>query len=1009
MQMARQCCCLLLLLTAVLSEYASADEFTPQDFDHQIAPLIAQRCLSCHTGPEPKGKLNLSTRETAMAGGESGKVIDRDDLTNSLLWQLIDSDEMPPNKPLTATEKAKFKAWIDGGATWGTDTIDPFRFSTDARAGLDWWSLQPLSDVQPQVTARNGWNENPIDAFVDVRRNEAGLSPAAPADKRTLIRRLSFDLIGLPPSSAEIDTFLADTSDRAYENLVDRLLASPHYGERWARHWLDIVRFGESNGFEYDQPRDNAWHYRDWVIDALNQDMPYDEFVRRQLAGDILQPDDLHSVAAAGFLVAGAHNTTLPANDKMRMSMAQDEIEDLVAVVGQTFLGLTANCARCHDHKFDPISQKEYYQLAATLTGVAHGERSVNVPLPPEKQQRLTDIDARVVVLREQISQIEEPVRQKIIAERKNGTVAGPEPPQALAAWEFDDDLNDSVGKLHAIAHGSAKIEDGCLVVDGKDSYVATAPLKTNLEEKTIEAWVQLGNLDQAGGGVISVQTLDGVAFDAIVFGEREPQKWMAGSNGFTRTMPFKGPEESEAANRAVHVAIVYQKDGTIIGYRDGQPYGEPYRPRELQNYAAGNSQVIFGLRHSPPGGNRMLTGRIQRAQLYNRALTADEVAASAGVADQNYVSNAQLTAGLSPEQSATVESLNAEATRIQTEKAALVQSQSQTLYTCISSKPGVSHVLLRGDVSTPAEEVAPAGLSAITGITPDFGLAPNANDADRRKALAAWVTHRDNPLFARVMVNRLWQYHFGQGLVTTSSDFGFNGGRPSHPELLDWLAQIFRTGDFHLKPLHRLIVTSATYRQSATMNESAAKIDADNRLLWRKTPQRLEAEEIRDAVLVATGLLNREIGGRGYRDVRHFQFKGSNFYESISETDTDSRRRTIYRFNPRGGRNPFLDTFDCPDPSSAAPKRAATTTPLQALALMNNELIFELSDNFAARMIREAGADTSDQVRLIYLVAYGREASDEEVQLAVQFIDQHELPSFCRVILNSNEFLYVR
>ncbi len=988
---------------------SAADESAHHDFDHQIAPLIAQRCLTCHSGDAPKGKLDLSSREPAMAGGESGVAIDPGKLATSLLWEYIDSEQMPPKKPLSANEKAQLRSWIENGAKWGTEKIELFRYSTDSRAGIDWWSLQPLRNTQPPTMVRPGWTANPIDAFVDSKRSEAGLEPSAQADKRTLIRRLTFDLLGLPPTPEEIHTFLSDTSDHAYENLVDRLLVSPHYGERWARHWLDIVRFGESNGFEYDQPRDNAYPYRNWVINALNQDLPYDEFVRMQLAGDILLPNDFNSAAATGFLVAGPHNTTLPANDKMKMSMAQDEIEDLVGNVGQTFLGLTANCARCHDHKFDPISHKEYYQLAAALTGATHGERSFQIPLSGENTQRLADINIRLEANRKTINSIEKISRNQILAEREKGNAPLPEPPQALATWEFDDNFKDTRGSLDATPHGGAKIVDRYLVLDGKDSYVATQPLSMELHEKTLEAWVQLDDLNQAGGGVISVQMLDGSTFDAIVFGELESKKWMAGSNGFVRTQPFKGVEEASAKDRAVHFAIAYQKDGTIAGYRDGVAYGEPYRPGDLPTYPAGKAQIIFGLRHSPVGGNRMLTGRIQRAQLYGRALTADEVAASAGVADRNYISEAQMLAKLSPDDLKMHEHLTAEATALRAEKDGLVKSQQQQLYACISINPGITKVLNRGDVGSPAEVVSPAALRAVTGKSSDFGLAPDASDADRRIKLAEWITDRDNPLFARVMVNRLWQYHFGQGLVTTPSDFGFNGGHPSHPDLLDWLAQAFRDNGYRLKPMHRLMVTSKTYRQSSSPDTVAAKIDADNRLLWRKTPLRLEAEEIRDAVLVATGQLNAAVGGVGYRDVRHFQFKGSNFYESIDEAGPESRRRTIYRFNPRGGRNPFLDTFDCPDPSVTTPKRAATTTPLQSLALMNNAFVFQMADDFANRMKREAGDSTVAQIKLVYLVAYAREAYKLEVESAADFVREHELASFCRVVLNSNEFLYVR
>ncbi len=979
------------------------------DFDHSIAPLLVQRCFSCHEGPEAKGGLDLSARATAMAGGESGVVIEAGKPDQSLLWQHVEADTMPPKKPLTANEREKLKSWIADGAKWGTERIDPFRFTTDSRAGVDWWSLQQLSPVAPPKTDRPGWSQNPIDAFVLAKLNDAKLTPSPEADKRTLIRRLSFDLLGLPPTPEEINLFLADNSDTAWESLVDRMLASPHYGERGARHWLDIARFGESNGFEYDEPRDNFWPYRNWVINALNQDLPYDEFVRLQIAGDILHPDDVNAIAAAGFLVAGPHNTTLPANDKMRMAMVQDELEDLVGTIGQTFLGLTANCARCHDHKFDPISQTNYYQLAATLAGVTHGERTVRVPLSETHQQRLQEIDARLTAIQTQQNNIEQPARNAIIAERKAGKLTAPEPPKTLAAWEFNDDFHDSIGSLEGKASGGARLENGLLVVDGKEGFVASAPITVDIAEKTLEAWVQLDNLEQGGGAAISLQTLDGVIFDAIVFGEREPKKWMAGSNGFARTQSFHGTDETEATNRPVHVAIVYQADGTIVGYRDGKPYGTPYRPGPLQTYTAGKAQLVFGLRHGPPGGNRMLSGRIHRALLYDCALSADEVATSAGSSDIHSVSSKELMARLSPEQRDLIQSGRDETARLQAERKDIAQSESQTLYTCVSGNPGVTRLLLRGDVGSPAREVSPAGLTAIPGGSPDFGLAPNASDAERRKKLAEWITNQNNPLFARVMVNRLWHYHFGQGLVPTPSDFGFNGGIPSHPELLEWLSAEFQQRDFRLKSMHRLIVTSAVYKQSSSLNETAMMIDADNRLLWRKSPQRIEAEAIRDAVLVVTGQLDPEIGGRGYRDVEHIKFKGSNFYNLLDEAGFENHRRTIYRFAPRGGRNPFLDTFDCPDPSATAPKRATTITPLQALSLMNNSLMFEMSDDFAARVKQQAGDDVRKQIERVYVMAFGREAEDSEVQLGSNFVTEHGLASFCRVILNSNEFLYLR
>lgn len=978
-----------------------------QEFDREIAPLIAARCLSCHSGDKPKGELDLSSKSTAMAGGESGLVIVPGKVDDSLLWEHIESDEMPPKKPLPEAEKALLKKWIAAGAKWGTETIDPFRYTTELRAGYDWWSLQPAAKPVLPKDLQPPWARNPIDAFIGARLEAAGLAPSKEADKRTLIRRLSFDLLGLPPSPEDVKSFLDDDSPDAYEKLVDRMLASPHYGERWARHWLDVVRFGESNGFEYDQPRNNAWHYRNWVIDALNADMPYDEFVRMQLAGDALRPNDPDVYAATGFLVAGPHNTTLPVSQKMRMTMAQDELEDLVGVVGQTFLGLTINCARCHDHKFDPISQKEYYQLVATLSGVKHGERTVQTTTSPEQKTRIDEIGTQLAAIEKERQAVQQAARDKVLAARKDGKAAKPEPPKPYAAWEFDGDLKDSQGRLDAQAIGGARVENGMLVLDGKGAYAATKPLSIAIQEKTLEAWVQLDDMNQRGGGAISLQTPDGLTFDAIVFGEKTPKQWMAGSDFYRRWRSFGGQPETQASQPA-HVAIVYTKDGTITGYRNGKPYGKPYRHAALQPFAAG-AQVVFGVRHTPAGRGRMLKGRIARARFYDRALSAEQVAASAGVADSNYVAESQILAQLTPKQRVRQDELKRQRSQLEAERSKLTNTQPQKVYTNVSGNPGVVRFLRRGSVADPGEIVSPAGLQSVPGGDPDFGVANKARDADRRKALAKWITHRDNPLFARVIVNRLWHHHFGQGLIKTPNDFGYNGGQPSHPQLLSWLACALWKHEFRLKPIHRLIVTSATYRQSSASNAAAEKVDADNRLVWRRTPQRLEAEAIRDAMLFASGQLDPQLGGKGYRDVRHFSHKGSNFYEPIQESSERPLRRTIYRFTPRGGRNPFLDTFDCPDPSTTTPQRASTTTPLQALALMNNAFAFKMAERFAEKVESEAKDDISAQVDRVIQLAYGRPADEAEKKRASEFVAQHGLKAFCRVVFNSNEFVYVQ
>ena len=349
-------------------------------FDAEVAPILARRCLDCHSGPDPKGKLDLSRRSSAFAGGEAGPSIVAGSPDDSPLWGRVEAGEMPPKAALPEGEKAALRGWIAGGARWGADPIDAFRATTSRRAGRDWWSLQPV--VRPAVPPVRdpSWARTPVDRFVLAKLEANGLAPAPEADRRTLIRRVTFDLTGLPPSPEEVAAFLADDSPTAYEDLVDRLLASPQHGVRWARWWLDLARFGESHGFEFDEFRPDAWRYRDWVVDAFNRDLPYDEFARLQLAGDILRPDDPSSVEATGFLVAGAYDTVgqNQISQVMKAVVRADEVEDIVGTVSQAFLGLTVHCARCHDHKFDPIRQSEYYRMASALGGVRHGERDLS-------------------------------------------------------------------------------------------------------------------------------------------------------------------------------------------------------------------------------------------------------------------------------------------------------------------------------------------------------------------------------------------------------------------------------------------------------------------------------------------------------------------------------------------------------------------------------------------------------------------------------------------------------
>jgi Protein of unknown function (DUF1553)/Protein of unknown function (DUF1549)/Planctomycete cytochrome C/Concanavalin A-like lectin/glucanases superfamily len=968
-------------------------------FDATVAPILARRCLDCHFGPGAKGKLDLSTRASALAGGKTGPAIIPGKLDESPLWERINADEMPPKSPLPAAERAALRDWIAAGAPWGTDPIDPYQVTTSRRAGRDWWSLQPVRRPMTPAVHRAGWVRAPIDAFVLQKLEASGLEPAPEAEKSQLIRRLGFDLTGLPPTPEQVDEFLNDTSADAYERLVDRYFASPQYGVRWARWWLDLARYGESNGFEYDEFRPTAWRYRDWVVDALNRDRPYDEFARLQLAGDVLRPLDPGAVEATGFLVAGAYDTTgqNQLSKAMKAVVRSDELEDMIGTVSQTFLGLTVHCARCHDHKFDPVRQVEYYQIASALSGVRHGERDLS-RINPEAVVTTKQIEALLA----QVAAIEAPARARISARRDKALPLAPTP---CAAWDFEHGLNDRIGSLNVSLKGSATATSEGLRLDGKTGYAVSASLPRELKAKTIEVWVRLDNLEQRGGGAITIQTPDGNLFDAIVFGEDEASVWMAGSDFFRRTRRVGGKAEKEAASRAVHLAITYSLDGTIRVFREGQPYGSPYRSPGPVTFPAAETEVVFGLRHSPAGGNKMLAGTIVRARVYDRALDQAEVAASAAVFG-DYLDPGAIIAGLTPECRAERARLMGKVEKLRSSLA----DRARKAYAVAPREAGAMRVEIRGNPNQPGELVTAGGVAAIVAPGNAFGVPPDAPEALRRERLASWISSPQNPLFARVVVNRLWQAHFGAGLVEMTSDLGFNGGGPTHPGLLEWLAYEMAVQGWSIKSMHRLIVTSAAYRQSSRLDARGLERDAGDRLLWRKAPTRLEAEMVRDAMLAVSGILDPKLGGPSFRDHEVVPAAGTPavLYRAVDPKSPGLNRRTLFRAWARGGRSALLDAFDCPDPSTTAPRRPVTTTPLQALSLMNNALVLYLSDAFAARLVREAGPDAGTQVDRAYRLALGRGPEPDERAWAERVVKGFGAATLARAIFNSNEFLYL-
>jgi hypothetical protein len=980
-------------------------------FDAEVAALIG-RCLGCHRGEGAKKGLVLTSREAAIRGGDSGPALVPGAPARSLLYRMLAEKKMPPRKPFSSSELEAVRRWIAAGAPWEGELDPPSEPRETASAGRDGWSLEPLCRPPLPIVGEPSWAANPIDLFILERLEAHGLAPSPPALAETLLRRLSFDLTGLPPAPGEIEGFLGDPSPAAYEAAVERLLASPRYGERWGRHWLDAARFGESDGFEYDRLRPNAWRYRDYVIASFNADKPYPLFVAEQIAGDVLEPAAADGIIATAFLVCGPWDEAgnLQKSEVMKALAREEELEDTVAAVTQTFLGMTANCARCHDHKFDPIPQRDYYAIKAAFEGIGRGDRPALAPEALEAQRRrLAELEGAIAELERRIAAVERAGREEALELRRGHSgpprIAERELPEPIARWTFEEDARDLAGEMHGELLGGASVAGGRLRLDGKGAYLRSRPLARELGAKTLEAWVALSGLAQRGGGAIGIEREDRQVFDSIVFGERQPRKWIAGSELFRRTRDLEAPEESAGAGELVHLAAVYAAGGAIQLYRGGKPYGHAYRPEgaELAAYAAGASRVLIGLRHTG-AGNGFLAGEIEEACLYDRPLSAEEVEASHAAGPET-VSREELIEALGPERRTELEAALEELSRLRRGLEAL--PPVPLAYAAVAREPGPTFVFPRGDVEQKGEQVAAGALSCVE-MLPPLALGFDAPEGLRRRRLAAWIASPENPLTARVLANRIWHHHFGRGLVGTPNDFGSNGEPPSHPELLDWLASELIAQGWSVKSLQRAIVLSSAYRQSSAFHARAAALDAENRLLWRFSPRRLEAEAVRDAVLFTSGELNLAMGGPSLRPFTIEVF-GSNLYTPTDPPEPEFQRRTVYRMNVQSARSPLLDAFDCPDPSVKTPRREVTTTPLQALSLMNGSFVLRQACRLAERLAKDAGSDAEAQVELAFRLAFARRPAAWEAAEAVALAREHGLEKLCWVLFNAGEFVHVR
>ena len=994
---------LFAFIVFALPMHAAEPEHKPGTFE-SISGILEQRCLRCHSATKAKGGLSLASRDAMMRGGESGASIVVGKPEQSLLIEMVTGAKplMPAEGvPLTNTEVERLRAWIVSGAEWPQNIVLKERIAD----GRDWWAYQPVKRPSvPVFTARTvpvftrrTDARNEIDQFILHRLDQNGLTTSPEADRRTLIRRLSFDLLGLPPSPEDVEKFQNDPDPQAYERLVDRMLDSPQFGERWARHWLDIAHYADTHGFERDQRRDNAWRYRDWVIRALNSDMPYDQFLRDQVAGDILRPDDPDAVVATGFLAAGPWDfvgqAETPSPVLKRLARA-DDLDDMVTQVMTACCGVTINCARCHDHKLDPISQREYYGLWAVFAGVKRGDRDVSAKETRELAERKQRLNAELQEIR--LKQARQTGRHRDLADIVGGG-------DGLGTGKLGEGIDPITGnpqvakrrflegaKPNVFARSTVKFVDGVVIPDlsPEGTQITSTGLKIPKPPRTSgQVWdairngpvnsqfsTKLDGVDYAADGhtLLSLHANVAITFDLAALREAGAPAEMK----FTATAGYFGQTPRAGAGYYIYVDGELKGDRKNIGRDDGGISVEVSLP----------STARFLTLMSTDGGN---------------GISHDQIC----FADP-WLIPAQLPV-LSEEEKSEQARLVARRAEVEAElKSFPVPAK---VYGVIAETPQPIKVLVRGDPEKSADEVLPSAISCISGLKSE--LVPHASsDAERRRAFAEWVSSPDNPLTRRVIVNRIWHHHWGTGIVETPSDFGVGGSLPSHPELIDWLAAELLDRKWSLKAIHRLICTSAAYRQQSVDRSDPsrlkAQLDAGNRLLWRANPRRLDAESLRDATLAVSGKLNAAMYGPGYRDFE-YQEEYAPVYRYITADEPSLWRRSIYRFVVRTTTHQFLTTLDCPSPANLVPARSTTTTALQSLALLNNDFMLRQSEYFAKRIQAEGSSDDV-AIRRAFLLAFGRPPSASEASAAQTLVQARGLGALCRMLLNANEFVYV-
>jgi len=934
------------------------------DFETEVAPILEAKCLGCHNPNIMKGDFSMTTREAILSAGDD--ILIPGNAADSMLhWITVPFDEgeapdMPEDgEPLTEPEMDALAAWIDAGAPWPEELV----LKEASKADKSWWAYQPLSDPE----------RDSIDAYVEVSLSDAGLAMNAEADRRTLIRRATYDLTGLPPTSEEVDAFVANDDPRAYERLIDRLLVSPHYGERWGRHWLDVVRFGESVGYEQNWIIEDLWPFRDYVIRSINEDKPFDLLIREHLAGDVFGKGNPGIEIGSAFLVAGPYDSVNNQDAAQAAQIRANTLDEIINASGEAFMGMTLSCARCHDHKFDPISQADYYRAYATFSGIRHAsvpwadavtKRGRSETLKPLNEKLATlerDIEAldtgilergrsdlakyealwtRPAVDRQGVEERFDKVEAKFVRLICESSDLDPRKDRGFRMDEFEiwsaepKPRNVALSSNGGIASGPARI-----IEDFPNAYGAQLVNDGKLDKRFIST-----------SNYVMIELPEMTAIDRVFFSSaRSEQAPDIFKFEFVADYRIEVSEDGEN-----WIAVADGSDRKPVDVKPLNParFDENPNPSHLEHRL---SQLAMSDAE-----------KVKRESL-NRDLAKTKKAI-------NNVPSLP-TAWIGKR----------------------VAKDAQ----------GPFHIFIGGSPQRPGDTVAPASLSTLSETLEAYELDEDAPEAERRLRYAEWITHPDNPLTPRVLANRLWHYHFGTGIVDTPNDFGYMGGRPTHPELLDFLATRLKESGWRLKPLHREIMLSKAYRQSSAWNAEGGKADADSRLLWRFPPRRLSAEEIRDTILYASGRLNKEMGGPGFRLYRYMRDNVST-YDPLDDHGPDTYRRAVYHQNARASVVDLMTEFDQADCTLSTPKRSQTTTPLQALTMMNHSFTLDMAEAMAERASAASGDELDRQVEAVFRFAYQRLPEPLERKRCVSLAKRHGLPALCRAIINSNELIYL-